>query len=140
MIPGSFEHALCHWVDHELDFASFHARDKNEDNGAPAFDPAMLIKIVLPAYSRGIISSRKMEVTCRENALFIGVSGDSQPHFTMLAGFVSESGKSVAILLTTAMKPKRTSPAPRISDGRADFPQRIEPQTKREATRDGLMP
>lgn len=58
VIPGSFEHALCYLVDHELDLASFHARYKNDDNGAPAFDPAVLIKIVLLAYSRGIISSR----------------------------------------------------------------------------------
>jgi len=67
VIPGSFEHALCHLVDNELDLASFHSRYKNDDNGASAFDPAVLIKIALLAYSRGIISSRKMEAACREN-------------------------------------------------------------------------
>ncbi|MDO8357187.1 MAG: hypothetical protein Q7U76_12420 [Nitrospirota bacterium] len=49
VIPGSFEHALCHLVDHELDLAGFHARYKNDDEGAPAFDPAALIKIILLA-------------------------------------------------------------------------------------------
>ncbi|MFZ5484944.1 MAG: transposase, partial [Pseudomonadota bacterium] len=90
--PGSFEHALCYLVDHELDLAPFHARYKNDHEGAPAFDPAALIKIVLLAYSRGIVSSRKIEAACRENVLFIAVSGDSQPHFTTLAAFVSEMG------------------------------------------------
>ena len=79
VIPGSFEHALCYMVDHELDLTAFHARYKNDDEGAPAFDPAALIKIILLAYSRGIISSRKMERACLENVLFIAVSGDSQP-------------------------------------------------------------
>ena len=50
VIPGSFEHALCHLVDHEIDLSSFHARYKNDVEGASAFDPAVLIKIILLAY------------------------------------------------------------------------------------------
>ena len=50
VIPGSFEHALCHLVDHELDLSAFHARYKNDVEGASAYDPAVLIKIVLLAY------------------------------------------------------------------------------------------
>ncbi len=53
IIPGTFEHALCHLVDHELDLAEFHTRYKNDHEGADACDPAVLIKIVLLAHSRG---------------------------------------------------------------------------------------
>ena len=98
VIPGSFEYALCHLVDHELDLSTFHARYKNDDQGASAYDPAVLIKIILLAYSRGLIHSRKIEAACRENVLFIAVSGDSQPHFTTLASFISGMGDSVAHL------------------------------------------
>jgi len=98
IIPGSFEYALCHLVDHELDLSDFHARYKNNDEGASAYDPGVLIKIILLAYSRGLIHSRKIEAACRENVLFIAVSGDSQPHFTTLAAFVSDMGDSVAKL------------------------------------------
>lgn len=90
--PGSFEHALCYLVDRELDLSPFHARYRNGDLGASAYDPAVLLKIILLAYSRGLVSSRKIEAACRENVLFIAVSGDSQPHFTTLAAFVSELG------------------------------------------------
>lgn len=103
VLPGSFEHALCHLVDHELDLGDFHSRYKNDTEGAPAFNPAALIKIVLLAYSRGIISSRKIEAACRENVLFIAVSGDSQPHFTTLAAFVSELGDTVAKLFAQVL-------------------------------------
>lgn len=98
VIPGSFEHALCHLVDHELDLSAFHKRYKNDVDGAPAYDPAVLIKIILLAYSRGLIHSRKIEAACRENVLFIAISGDSQPHFTTLAAFVSGMGDIVAKL------------------------------------------
>lgn len=101
--PGSFEFALCHLVDHELDLAAFHARYKNDTEGAPAYDPAVLLKIILLAYSRGIVSSRKIEAACRENVLFIAVSGDSQPNFTTLAAFVSELGELTAKLFAQVL-------------------------------------
>ena len=65
--PGSFEHALCHLVDHDLDLSACQSRYKNDDDGAPVFDPAALIKLILLTYSRGSLSSRKIEAACREN-------------------------------------------------------------------------
>ena len=103
LLPGSFEHALCYLVDHELDLSEFHARYRNDVEGAPAFDPAVLLKIVLLAYSRGIVSSRKMEAACREHVLFMAVSGDSQPHFTTLAAFVSNMGDLAARLFSQVL-------------------------------------
>lgn len=103
VLPGSFEFALCHLVDKELDLSAFHARYQNEAEGAPAYDPAVLLKIVLLAYSRGIVSSRKMEAACRDNVLFIAVSGDSQPHFTTLAAFVAELGDLAAALFAQVL-------------------------------------
>jgi transposase len=101
--PGSFEYALCYLVDHELDLAPFRARYKNDDEGAPAYDPAVLLKIILLAYSRGIVSSRRIEAACRENVLFIAVSGDSQPNFTTLAAFVSDLGDLTARLFAQVL-------------------------------------
>ena len=100
---GSFEHAVCYLVDHDLDLTVMHDRYKNDAEGAPAFDPGVLLKIVLLAYSRGIVSSRRIEAACRENVLFIAVSGDSQPHFTTLAAFVSELGDLAAKLFAQVL-------------------------------------
>jgi transposase len=101
--PGSFEYALCYLIDHELDLSAFHARYKNDHEGASAFDPAALLKIVLLAYSRGLLSSRKIEMACRENILFIAVSGDSQPHFTTIAAFIAEMGDLAAKLFAQVL-------------------------------------
>src|SRR5690606_7196154 len=95
-LPGTFEHALCYLVDHELDLSDFHARYRNSVEGAPAYDPAVLLKIVLLAYSRGIISSRQMEAACREHVLFIANSGDSQPPFTALGQLGGSMGDLAA--------------------------------------------
>lgn len=96
VIAGSFEHALCHLVDHEIDLSGLHARYRNDTTGAPAFSPAVLLKIVLLGYSRGLVSSRAIAAACRDNVLFMAVSGDSAPHFTTIAGFVAELGDEAA--------------------------------------------
>ncbi|OEC32570.1 Transposase [Pseudomonas cuatrocienegasensis] len=103
LLSGTFEHALCYLVDHELDLCDFHTRYRNSAEGAPAYDPAVLLKIVLLAYSRGIISSRQMEAACRDHVLFMAISGDSQPHFTTLAHFVSSMGDLAAKLFAQVL-------------------------------------
>ncbi len=85
LMPGSFEYALDYLIDHELDWSRFDTRYKNDDNGAPAYAPAVMLKIVLLAYSRGMISSRAIERACRENVLFMAISGDSAPQFTTIS-------------------------------------------------------
>jgi len=101
--PGSFEHALCHMVDQGLDLTGLRSRIRNADGGAPAYDPAVLLKIVLLAYSRGIISSRKMEAACRDNVIFMLVSGESRPDHSTLAAFVSTLGDEVAKLFAQVL-------------------------------------
>lgn len=96
--PGSFEYALDYLVDHELDLAGLAARYRNDETGAPAYDPAVMLKIVLLAYSRGMVSSRAIERACRENVLFIAISGDNTPQFTTIAKFVRELGEEIAAL------------------------------------------
>lgn len=103
LVPGSFEHALCYLVDHELDLSSLRGRYKNDEQGASAYDPAVLLKIVLLAYSRGLIGSRRIEAACRQNVLFMAISGDSQPHFTTLAAFIAELGNEVAKLFAQVL-------------------------------------
>jgi len=70
--PGTFEFTLSRLIDTELDLSIFDSRFKNDENGAPAYDPRLLLKVVLFAYSRGITSSRKIAKACEENVVFMG--------------------------------------------------------------------
>jgi transposase len=92
---GSFEYALHYLIEHEIDLSEIEARYKNEDQGAWAYDPRVLLKIVLLAYSRGIISSRSMEAACCRDVDFMAISGNSAPHFSTLAHFVSSLGDAI---------------------------------------------
>lgn len=89
ILPGSFEYTVNYLVDHELDLTVFESRYHNDETGCPAYDPAILLKIILCAYARGFIYSRSIERLCRENIIFMALSADSQPHFTTIASFIS---------------------------------------------------
>lgn len=96
--PGTFEHALHHLIDHKLDLSVFYPGIRNDETGRPAYDPAILLKIILFAYSRGITSSREIEWQCAHNILFKALSCDTVPHFTTIANFVSDQAEAIAEL------------------------------------------
>lgn len=98
ILSGTIESSLMYLTDKKLDLTIFHGRCKNDNHGRPACDPAILLKIVLLAYFRGITSSRQIERWCRENVLFMAISADSQPDFTTLAEFISSSKREIAHL------------------------------------------
>jgi transposase len=95
ILPGTFEHTLSHLIDRELDLSFFDQRYQNDETGAPAYDPRILLKVILFAYSRGITSSRKIARACEENVVFMALSNDTRPHFTTIADFVATMDKEI---------------------------------------------
>jgi len=96
--PGTFEYAIHYLIDNKLDLSHFHPKYKNDTTGRLAYDPAILLKIVLFAYSKGITSSREIEWCCKTNIIFKALSCDSIPHFTTIANFVSSRPKEIETL------------------------------------------
>jgi transposase len=103
ILPGTFEYTLSYLIDNELDLTIFDQHYNNDETGAPAFDPAVLLKIVLYAYSRGISTSRKIEQACRENVIFMALSADTQPHYTTIANFISSMGEEIVPLFRNVL-------------------------------------
>lgn len=54
--PGTFEFALDHLVDDGLDLSALDARFNNDEIGASAYDPRVMLKTVLPTRFRADIS------------------------------------------------------------------------------------
>ena len=96
ILPGTFEHAIHYLIENKLDLSQFHAAYRNEHEGRPAYDPAILLKIVLFAYSKGITSSRQIQWCCQSNIIFKALSCDTNPDFTTLANFISGHSEAIA--------------------------------------------
>ena len=78
--PGTFEFALHYLISEKLDLSAFHQPYKNDTEGRPAYDPAILLKIILFAYSKGITSSRQIQWCCDTNIIFKALSCVTIPH------------------------------------------------------------
>ncbi|NNJ95629.1 MAG: transposase [Gammaproteobacteria bacterium] len=100
ILPGSFEHSLSWLVDEELDLSVYDQHYCNDDGGRPAYDPRLLLKVVVLAYSKGITGSRRIESLCRENITFMALSADLQPDHSTVADFISRSPEAIADLFS----------------------------------------
>ncbi len=100
LVPGTFEFALHTLIDSEFDLSALEAKFKNDETGAPAYDPAVMLKVVLLAYSRGMVTSRSIERACVQNVLFMAISGDSKPAYTTIAAFVRGLGREITSIFT----------------------------------------
>jgi transposase len=98
ILPGTFEHTLSRLIDEKFSLEVFEERYDNDDNGAPAYDPAILLKIILFAYSRGITSSREISDFCVHNVVCLALAAHSCPHFTTIAKFVATLGGEISAL------------------------------------------
>jgi transposase len=52
ILPGTFEYTVSYVIDNDIDLSVFDGRYKNDETGAPAYDPAILLKIIL--YARAL--------------------------------------------------------------------------------------
>lgn len=73
-------------VDDSLDLTSIYASYTNA-TGAPPFDPRMMLKLLLYAYSTGVTSSREVERRCHVDVAFRWLSANSAPDYRSLARF-----------------------------------------------------
>ncbi len=89
LLPGTLEFAIHTLVEKWLDMSIFESKYRNDETGRAAYDPKVLLKVVLLAYSRGLISSRKIEQACRENVVFMALACGQQPDHSTIATFVS---------------------------------------------------
>jgi transposase len=98
LIPGTLEFAIHTLVDEKIDTSIFEERYRNDETGRWAYDPKVLLKVVLFGYSRGLISSRKIERACKENVTFMALACGQQPDHSTIASFVSSMKVEIAPL------------------------------------------
>jgi len=70
-----------------LDLSRFYAYYENETRGAPPFDPAEMVCLLLYAYCVGVFSSRKIALACERNLAFLAIVGQDRPDFRTISDF-----------------------------------------------------
>ncbi|MGI8531361.1 MAG: transposase [Geodermatophilaceae bacterium] len=70
-----------------VDLSAFHARHPNDGAGRAAYDPEMMLALLLYAYCRGLRSSRRIEAACRSDLAFRAICAELVPDHIAVARF-----------------------------------------------------
>ena len=103
LVPGTLEHTISQLVDKHVDLSVFDGRYNNDETGATAIHPKILLKIILLAYSKGMISSRQIERACQENILFIALSYGYAPDHSTIAQFISSMQGEIQVIFSNIL-------------------------------------
>jgi len=70
-----------------LELSRFYAPYEHDTRGAPPYDPAMMVCLLLYAYCVGVFSSRKIALACERNLAFLAIVGQDRPDFRTISDF-----------------------------------------------------
>src|SRR3954469_3272239 len=71
----------------ELDLSAVYASYRDDGRGRPAYEPSMMVALLLYAYARGNRSSRGIERACVEDVAYRVVTGNLAPDHSTIAEF-----------------------------------------------------
>jgi transposase len=80
----------------EMDLDAFYAAYRQDGRSRPAYDPAMMVALLLYAYARGIRSSRAIERGCEEDVAFRVLAAQQRPDHATIARFVERHEQAIA--------------------------------------------
>ena len=100
LVSGTLEHTISELVDRHVDLSVFDERYNNDVIGAAAIHPKILLKVILLAYAKGMISSRQIERACHENIIFIALSYGYAPDHSTIAAFVSSMQNEISSIFS----------------------------------------
>jgi len=98
LLEGSLEYAIHVLVENKMNMSLFDCRYNNDETGCPAYDPKILLKVVLFAYSRGLVGSRRIEKLCRTHVICMALACMQCPDHSTIAAFVSSMHQEVLSL------------------------------------------
>ena len=83
---GHASHFVRDMVVEQLDLSAI-LETYDEERGFPPFHPAMMVALLLYAYTQGVFSSRKIAKACIERMDFAAVTGFQKPDFRTISVF-----------------------------------------------------
>jgi transposase len=80
----------------EMNLDAFYGAYRQDGRARPAYDPAMMVAVLLYAYARGIRSSRVIERACEEDVAFRVLAAQRRPDHATIARFVERHQDAIA--------------------------------------------
>src|SRR5271169_1016268 len=88
-----------------LDLAGIYAKyEAGDGRGLSAYDPRMMVRVLIYGYCRGVASSRRIERATYEDVAFRYLAADQHPDHDTIAGFRQTHLQELAGLFIQALR------------------------------------
>ncbi len=88
----------------EMDLHSFYVGYREDGWGAPAFEPTMMVSLLLYAYCIGERSSRRIERRCQEDIAFRVITANAVPDHSTIARFRQANEQALSACFTQVLR------------------------------------
>jgi transposase len=88
----------------QMDLSGFYAAYRADGHGRAAYEPSMMLTLVLYAFATGVRSSRAIERHCRQDVGYRVVTGNLVPDHATIARFVARHEQALAELFGEVLR------------------------------------
>jgi transposase len=88
----------------QLDLAPFYRAHRDDGHGHPAYDPKLLLGVLLYGYAIGVRSSRQLQRRCTEDLTFRVLAGNQAPDHVTIARFRVRHQPALAGFLVASLR------------------------------------
>src|ERR1700729_3126797 len=87
-----------------MDLAAFYGAYRENGQGRAAYEPSLMVTLVLYAFATGVRSLRAIERHCRENVAYRVVTGNLVPDHVTVARFICRHERALSGLFSEVLK------------------------------------
>jgi transposase len=87
----------------DFDLTAFYAVYREDGRSRPAYEPSMMVALLLYAYSRGVRSARAIERACEEDVAYRVIAAHQKPDHATIARFVERHEQALAGLFGSVL-------------------------------------
>ena len=87
-----------------MDISKFYLKYRADGCGRAAYDPQMMVCLLLYAYCLGVRSSRQIEQACEVDIAFRVITANQQPDYSTVCRFRSQNEKELGMLFTEVLR------------------------------------
>jgi transposase len=88
----------------QMDLSGFYAAYRADGHGRAAYEPSLMVGVILFAFATGVRSSRAIERHCREHVAFRVITGNLVPDHVTVARFICRHGRALSALFGEVLK------------------------------------
>jgi transposase len=88
----------------DMDLAAFYGAYRADGHGRAAYEPSVIVTLILYAYATKVRSSRAIECHCRQDVAYRVITGNLVPDHATIARFVARHEQALADLFSEVLR------------------------------------